>query len=178
MLIRVVPIGNVPQDVLVEIFNNLKDTYKTTCRVLPKIEIPKESFNLWRKQYDADKIMSILSDNSEVRFIDKQIPSLLVIDEDLFYAGLRFVFSVQDPEKSACMLSVKRFRPGFYGDTPNQKLLVSRSGKEAVHEIGHYIGLGHCENIKCAMAFSPSVEDIDKKEKNLCDRCKMKLFKK
>ena len=46
--------------------------------------------------------------------------------------------------------------------------------KEAVHEVGHYLGLGHCRHPFCVMAFSPSVEDVDNKKKFICNGCKVK----
>jgi len=36
---------------------------------------------------------------------------------------------------------------------------MQRVIKEAVHELGHAFGLTHCENSKCVMHFSNSLQD-------------------
>jgi archaemetzincin len=74
------------------------------------------------------------------------------------------------------IVSTSRLRPEFYDSKPNAGLLEERTVKEVIHEIGHYFGLDHCENSKCIMNFSPSVFDVDKKGKEFCDDCKIKLM--
>jgi len=45
-----------------------------------------------------------------------------------------------------------------------------------VHEIGHHLGLEHCHNRWCVMSFSPSVNDVDVKQKAFCNDCKIKMI--
>ena len=56
---------------------------------------------------------------------------------------------------------------------PNQKLVIERIQKISLHELGHNIGLRHCENINCCM--HPKVESfkaVDSIALNLCIKCK------
>jgi archaemetzincin len=46
-----------------------------------------------------------------------------------------------------------------------------RALKEAVHELGHTLGLRHCSRSLCVMHFSNSIFDTDKKKSLLCDQC-------
>ena len=69
-------------------------------------------------------------------------------------------------------------RPEFYDERANINILSERASKEVIHEIGHYFGMNHCYNTWCVMCFSPSVGDIDVKEKYFCDDCKIKLMAK
>lgn len=170
-----VPVGEMPESIL----NLVKDELENLnikCRVMPKVSIPKEAHNQWRKQYNAEVVMDMLSKISEVKFIDKSIPTLLLTDADLYYAGLNFIFGLEDPAKSCAIVSLARLRPEFYDEKPARGLLEERTVKEVIHELGHYLGLDHCYNSKCVMSFSPSVFDVDKKLKEFCEDCKINLM--
>lgn len=172
-----VPVGEFPESIL----NLIKDELENLnikCRIMPKIPIPKESYNQWRRQYNAEVVMDLLSKVSEVKFIDKSIPTLLLTEHDLYYAGLNFIFGLEDPAKSCAIVSLARLKPEFYDQKSARGLLEERAVKEVIHELGHYFGLDHCYNNKCIMSFSPSVFDVDKKEKEFCDNCKIKMMAK
>jgi archaemetzincin len=177
MFLRIVPVGEISESIL----NLVKDELESLnikCRIMPKVFIPKEAYNQWRKQYNAEVVMDLLSKVSEVKFIDKSIPTLLLTAFDLYYAGLNFIFGLEDPAKSCAIVTLARLRPEFYDQKPTRGLLEERTVKEVIHELGHYLGLDHCHNIKCVMSFSPSVFDVDKKQKEFCEDCKIKLMTK
>jgi len=178
MFLRIVPVGNPPQKLLETIETELQDVLSIKCRIMPKLEIPDEAFNRWRKQYNAEKVMELLSKASAVKFIDKNIPTLLITDADLYYGGLNFVFGLEDAIKSSAIVSIARLRPEFYDQRPNPIVLRDRAVKEVIHEIGHYLGLGHCHHNWCVMSFSPSVKDVDVKKKYFCNECKIRLMTK
>ncbi len=50
--------------------------------------------------------------------------------------------------------------------------LLERTLKEAIHEIGHTYGIGHCRDPRCVMHFSNSLADTDIKGPDFCHRCK------
>jgi len=52
-------------------------------------------------------------------------------------------------------------------DTLFRRVLV-----EAVHEIGHMAGLGHCADERCVMHASRSVVETDRKGPDFCARCR------
>ena len=175
MFLRIVPVGNLPKEILDIIGNELAEI-NIKCRFMSKLEIPQDAFNHWRKQYNAEIIMNYLSNSSEVKFIEKSIPTLLLTEADLYYGGLNFVFGLEDPSKSCAIVSLARLRTEFYDEKPNRRILEERVVKEVMHNVGHYLGLDHCVHITCVMNFSPSVYDIDKKQKNFCDNCKLDLM--
>ena len=175
MFLRIVPVGEFPKDIL-EIVKNELESLNIKCRVMSTLRMPQEAFNNWRKQYNAEIIMNSLSNSSEVKFIDKSIPTLLLTEADMYYGGLNFVFGLEDPNKSCAIVSLARLKTEFYDERPDKNLLEERVLKEIMHEVGHYIGLDHCINIGCVMNFSPSVYDVDKKQKIFCDSCKIRLM--
>ena len=175
MFLRLVPVSNVPQGILEKVRSEL-EILNIKCRIMPSLPIPDESFNRWRKQYNAEAVLSNLSDKSAVKFIDKNILTLMIVDADLYYGGLNFVFGLEDPSTSSSIVSISRLRPEFYDEKPNIILLGERTVKEVLHEIGHHLGLRHCNSTECVMCFSPSVGDIDAKQKYFCESCKVNLM--
>ena len=176
MLIRVVPVGNPPDNILTILCSQLENLLKCKCRLLRKIDIPKHAHNHWRKQYNSEIIMAEVANIPEVKFIDKDIPTLMVTEEDIYFKTLNFVFGLEDPISSCCIVSIARLRPEFYDEKPDQRLTTERLIKEAMHEIGHLKGMDHCINKECIMAYSPSVKDIDNKKKMFCERCKLNMI--
>jgi len=174
MLIRLVPLGNVSQHILGSVKEELENIFHAKCRILSGLEIPEKSLNHWRKQHNAEIILDSLKDASEVKFIDKNIPTLLITDVDLYYGGLNFVFGIEDPTKSMAIVSLARLMPEFYDQARNPRILKERIVKEAVHEFGHHLGFNHCSRLNCVMCFSPSVFDVDKKDKYFCGACRIK----
>ncbi len=178
MLIRIVPVGNLNRQLLEVVQTELQDRLDTKCRIMDKQEIPKESYNQWRKQYNAEIVMNIVSKSLSAKFIDKNIPTLIITDADLYYSGLNFVFGLEDPEKSSAIVSIARLKSEFYNGRPDPKKLLERTVKEVIHEMGHHIGLDHCHNNYCVMCFSPSIGDVDIKDKSFCKECKIKMMTK
>jgi archaemetzincin len=56
-------------------------------------------------------------------------------------------------------------------------LFQKRALTEAVHELGHTCSLPHCENRRCVMFFSNTLQDTDRKHSTFCRQCQEKLGK-
>ncbi len=178
MLIRVVPVGSPNEKVMTVLCSAIENSLGTKVRLLRQIELPDHAHNHWRKQYNCETIMQEVGNIPEVKFIDKDIPTLMITDKDIYFKRLNFVFGLEDPTTSCCIVSLARLMPEFYDEKPNEKLSTERLIKEAIHEIGHLKGMDHCGNFKCVMAYSPSVGDMDRKEKTFCEKCKIRIMAK
>ena len=178
MFIRIIPVGNPPKQVLDKLPPVLHSMFKARVKVFDAIPVPPEAWDRWRKQHDAAKMIEILCDERVATFIDKNVPTLFITDTDIFYKGLTFVFGIENPEKNCSIVSIARLKPEFYGDAPNINVLIERVTKEAVHELGHHIGLGHCPHPFCVMCYSPSAGDVDSKRVEFCNSCKLKAASK
>jgi archaemetzincin len=127
-----------------------------------------QSFRSERKQYDANALLRELS-----RFASEGEIAVFITREDIFSGQLNFVFGLAS--KNVCIISSARLDPRFYGAKPDAasgELFKHRLVKEVIHEIGHCMGLPHCEDKKCAMVHSNSVQDVDNKGSAFCERCK------
>jgi archaemetzincin len=129
------------------------------------IKIPQQAFSLTRKQFNAGIIMKFISG------LGKSEISLGITKEDIYFGDLNFVFGIASPTALSCVVSLCRLDPEFYGFPQDDELYYSRVKKEVIHEIGHVLGLLHCEKPTCVMSFSNSIYDVDRKTKFFCENC-------
>jgi archaemetzincin len=69
------------------------------------------------------------------------------------------------------VVSLARLRQEFYGQAPNRRLLTHRLLKEAIHEIGHTLGLVHCLDRTCPMSLATNIRQLDTKSLDWCANC-------
>ncbi len=84
-------------------------------------------------------------------------------------------FILADRHGKRALIALPRLRERFYGARDDEALFFTRAAKEAVHELGHTYGLGHCGDRRCLMAFSNSLADTDDKGQEFCGRCQAHL---
>ncbi|MCS7145260.1 MAG: archemetzincin, partial [Aigarchaeota archaeon] len=82
---------------------------------------------------------------------------------DIYFGQFNFCFGLAS--NKAAVVSTYRLRHR------DSEKYIERLRKEAVHEVGHILGLGHCPNPRCVMFFSNSILDTDMKGENPCPRC-------
>lgn len=128
---------------------------------------PDFAFNSARRQYFGDAILASMQSIP----LAKGDKALGIFDGDTHTTYLRFVFGLADPEAGVALVALHRLHPEFYGQPPDSDLLLERTTKEAVHELGHTLGLEHCPDPCCVMYFSRSLADTDRKGADLCPRC-------
>ena len=173
MRIGVLRIGQVDSDTTKRIQESLSTIFtQTMCMMIEEqIPLPEEAFDESRKQHRSDVILRKVRSYAEKSRYDRVLG---VADVDVFVPTLNFVFGQADLEGKAALISLWRLRPEYYGDLPNEQLFHERSVKEAVHELGHTLGLEHCSNVFCVMHFSNAIYETDVKHSLFCSRCSVK----
>ena len=151
----------------------LKEIFKIEVIYKGSIPIPKNAYNAFRNQYLADTLLESL-----IYFRETPNDAVLEITkEDLYAQNLNFVFGIASAYYKSAIISTKRLHNSFYNLPQNEEIYLKRVYTEAVHEMGHVLGLPHCPNPNCVMFFSNSILDTDKKGYYFCPSCKEKVKK-
>ena len=173
--IGILPIGKVDPTVTLRTQENVGKIFPdTTCVLIDDHFLQLEKvFDEKRKQYRSNVILSEIQGYAAKK---KDLNRVLgVVDADIFVPELNFVFGEAACPGKTALISLWRLKPEFYGGPPNMELFLARALKEAVHELGHTLGLRHCSCSSCVMYFSNSIFDTDRKQSLFCDQCYLQV---
>jgi len=171
--VNIIPIEDVSKTVIKTISEHLKEAYPIVegVNLEPEVELPSEAYDADRDQYRAEIILQHFSS----RFASKKGKILMITSEDLYSLGLNFIFGQAQKPGKFSLISLHRLRPKFWRDEKDLDLFLNRAVKETIHEIGHTLGLDHCEDRNCVMSFSNRIEHTDRKGVDLCEQCEGKI---
>ena len=169
---RLVSVGSLPPAMLGFLQEGLRRELGAAVRMGGNLPLPA-SCPEGRSQYPGAPFLAALAAARPPG--DEVI--LGVTGVDLTAPGLNFVFGLADPRGRAALISLARLYPEFYGQPRDPRLFKERAVKEAVHELGHLLGLGHCPDPACVMSFSNSLTDTDKKGPGFCQQCRERFGK-
>lgn len=166
------PIGEVDRNTLDSIVDAVREIYQCVTEQAKAISVPQNTYNGRRRQYNSTRLLKAL----ETLKPETYVILLGVIDQDLYVPELNFVFGEADMLARVAVIGLPRLRQEFYGFDPDPGLFLQRAAKEAIHELGHLKGLGHCPDPRCIMHFSNSLEETDMKQSKFCSNCRNKLI--
>lgn len=141
----------------------LQKAYEIEAVWGPPLVVPAQALDKHRGQYLADAVLSCVPLPAGTSL------SLGIVRSDLYTPGLNFVFGMAQGRRA--LISIHRLQAGALGHA----LFMRRVAVEAVHEVGHLLGLGHCSNPACVMFFSNTLADTDRKGAEPCAVCKAAL---
>jgi len=176
MIVSVVSVGKVEESILRCVGEALSSAFPRTSYTIfgEEVPIPRRAYNPFRGQYRAGLILTRILEVAEALGVDR---ALGVLDVDIYAPRMNFIFGEAQCPGRAALISLYRLRPEFYGFPRDMRLLKERAVKEAIHEIGHTLGLGHCSNPKCVMAFSLHIGMTDRKHPKFCEACRLEVEK-
>jgi archaemetzincin len=169
--IVLVPIGRVDPAVLQVLQCDIGKVFNVAVAIGQEMPEPAAGFNAERGQYLSTAILGALLEQTPYRSHERKLG---IVDRDLYVPGLNFVFG--QARQAVAVISLTRLRQEFYGLPEDRGLFLTRALTEAVHELGHSYGLGHCDEPRCVMAFSNSITDTDRKGAGFCRGCTKRLF--
>ena len=180
--IGIQPYGKVDGKIIDSITGILKRTYNLKIVTLEGRKLPKNAFvNIKSPRYRADSLLIDLVQNRP-----DSIDYLLgITSKDISTTKRDSNGNIKQPESKyldwgifglgykpgvSCVISTYRLNNG------KSDLLISRVQKIAVHEIGHNMGLDHCETEKCVMQDAvETITTVDAEGFELCEKCYKKL---
>jgi archaemetzincin len=173
LTVGILPIGNADKAILLRIKDGLANVFPETKALIVEehLPLPEGAFDKKRGQYRSNQVLGVIQSQA----LRKTLNRLLgVMDADIYVQGLSFAFGEATFPGKAALISLWRLKPEFYKSSSNLEVFAERSVKEAVHEVGHTLGLKHCQRSSCVMHFSNSIFDTDKKQALFCDECYLK----
>ncbi len=171
--IIIIPLGEVDFVLLNRVSAKLISYFGVDVDMAQGAKLAEEAFNPTRGQYYSTVILNKL----ELLKNTSRELTLGITEEDLYIPSLNFVFGEADPIAKVAIVSTFRLKQENYSFLDTEELFFSRVLKEAVHQLGHLVGLLHCNNPKCAMYFCNALAEVDKKTGRFCDNCMRRLYK-
>lgn len=162
-------------DYLEEITHDINDSLRqagidASIYIWPQVlKPPTECFDWKRAQYSSQCVMSYINKHIRITGYNGYILCIGYIDS--YKNGHSFIFGDASLSLNTACVYTKRLYPGFYNKKPGYDTYYKRVVKESIHELGHLLGLTHCDNRKCVMSPSNSIEDLDEKTMYFCNKC-------
>ncbi len=164
-------LGDVDQDVVLDVEASLGARFALPVRRLDRRFDPQAAYDITRRQYGSALLLR--------RLVEAAPPGAVKIlgltEHDLFIPMLSFLFGQAQVGGVAALVSLARLRPEFHGWPPEPALLRERARKECFHELGHAFGLVHCEDRGCVMSLSTALAQVDAKRAEYCQDCQALL---
>ncbi len=169
--ILLVPIGEIDEELLEWLRIELGKAFGKRVGTGSRMPHPDYAYHKGRNQYLSTAILMEINKKKEYKEYGKVLG---IVDLDLYVPQLNFVFG--EASQRIAVISLIRLRQEFYGLAPDPMLFQRRVLTEAIHELGHTYGLGHCPNSHCVMYFSNSLSDTDRKGPEFCFTCRNQIF--
>jgi archaemetzincin len=164
-----VALGPLPRQLLADVAGELQAVFGTPVVLAAAQQRPQYAFNKDRNQFHSTAVLRRLG---AARGADDQAPVVGITDVDLFVPDAPFVFGEADRDARTAVVSMARLQHGPEGRPSEPERLRRRLQVEAVHELGHLLGLSHCADTHCAMFLSHKASDTDRKGPGLCVACR------
>lgn len=168
--VHLVPLGVLAPGLEQDLVSRVSRRIAAPCRAQPPLPFTEIPTVPGRTQADADCLLARLETAGRAGVVLVGVAAL-----DVAIPIFNFVFGRARQGGDACLISLARLEPAFYGLPPDSRLVAERAVAEVLHELGHVAGLTHCRDFACLMHFAASVEAIDVRGSSFCSACALQL---
>jgi archaemetzincin len=176
------PFDNVDPSISDSVSAAIKKNYGFSTYILKIRRLPPETFvNIKSPRYRADRLIQILKQEKP----DSLDYIIGLTEKDISFTKTDLNGNIKKPPGKysdwgifglgyrpgpSCIISTYRLK------TQDKTIFMDRLKKISIHELGHNLGLKHCDSALCVMQdAAETVNTIDKVKARLCDNCKNKL---
>jgi archaemetzincin len=170
--VGLLPVGDFSPLVSKVIATHIAAYLKLAVEILPRRELPRETLDTQRLQYDAAVLLKRF-EKSAPAFCSKIVA---VVDVDLFVPLFTHVLGEAEQNGRIAIVSLYRLRENFAGrNWATDGVSLERAAKVTLHELGHLFNLWHCADTQCLMRFSSDIAEVDLTPMQFCRYCSVFL---
>jgi len=165
------PLGDVDSLSIFSVDTTVQGFYHYRCVVLPIIDPTEDILTTSGKKYDCDKILSKFKGQRHILIITKK--NIAHFGNEYYPEWSIWGYAYISGETA--LISTYLLKQ----DGSNKKIVRDRLDKAAIHEIGHNVGLIHCErDSRCIMNDGgKGLPELDAQCIWLCDYCRAQVQK-
>jgi len=164
--VHIQPLGNVRSGYIKVVEQSIKSFYGFNCKILPAVSEDASLYTLSKSKYDASKILKRFSSSHR---------TVVVTQKDIsHWKDAKHpewgILGLGALDSNTCIVSTHRLGT-------DDKMVESRLRKVVIHEIGHNLGLSHCNSkMNCIMKdVNGTIKTIDSSNPDICSSCRKKV---
>jgi archaemetzincin len=168
LTINITTMGNVDASTVDFIKNEIKKFYKADIILLPNTKILYDAKLNEVNKYSGNLLLKII----DSLYVKEKHKVLLVTNYDI--CTDRELNGKVHKNWSVLGLAYLKGKPAVVSTYRIKNR--DRLSKVSIHEIGHTLGIPHCQNTKCVMVDAKGkASNIDKATLWMCDDCRLKI---
>ena len=168
-VVRLVPLGDVEPGLLSAVGEAISARVNAKVEIAPREELPVDALYKPRKRWRAEKLLEFLESKSNgawkvVGVTNQEISTTKGKILDWGIAGLGTIGG------TSCVVSAYLYKK----HSKTQPVMLRRFADCAVHELGHTLGMPHCESKGCVMADAKgnAIKSSDESSGEYCEPCR------